>query len=106
VVLKRDWQRDQRAILNLVVTASASDAVKPANFGSASASRRPSTRRAAHGDRLRRRIRSQIVIEAAVRRARSSAPAAATRRRCGAGRDHPSREFYDYGPVKMTMISR
>jgi D-alanine-D-alanine ligase len=101
VVLKRDWQRDQRAILNLVVRRLGFPVfVKPANLGSS-----VGISKAKHTTELRTAIDfaaefdRKIVIEAAVPQAReiecavlgNDSPEASV-----PGEIIPSREFYDY----------
>jgi D-alanine-D-alanine ligase len=101
VVLKRDWQRDQRATLMRVVNRLGFPVfVKPANLGSS-----VGISKARHATELRAAIDlagsfdRKIVIEAAVTRAReievavlgNDEPAASV-----PGEIVPSREFYDY----------
>ncbi len=101
VVLKRDWQRDERAVMNLVVNKLGLPVfVKPANLGSS-----VGISKAKHATELRAAIAlaaefdRKIVIEAAVPHAREIECAVL-------GNDDPevsvpgeilpSREFYDY----------
>ena len=101
VVLKRDWQRDERAILETVVNRLGFPVfVKPANLGSS-----VGISKAKHTAELRTAIAlaaqfdRKIVIEAAVPHAReievavlgNDDPEASV-----AGEIVPSREFYDY----------
>ena len=101
VVLKRDWRRDQRATLNLVVNRLGFPVfVKPANLGSS-----VGISKARHATELRTAIDfaaefdRKIVIEAAVPKAReiecavlgNDSPEVSL-----PGEIIPSREFYDY----------
>ena len=101
VVLKRDWRRDERAIMNLVVARLGFPVfVKPANLGSS-----VGISKAKHATELRAAISlaaefdRKIVIEAAVPNAReiecavlgNDEPEASV-----AGEIVPSKEFYDY----------
>ena len=101
VVLKRDWQRNERAIMNLIVTRLGFPVfVKPANLGSSvgiSKAKHATELRA--GMHLAAEFDRKIVIEAAV-------PAAREIECAVLGNDEPeasvpgeivsSREFYDY----------
>ena len=101
VVLKRDWRRDHRAVLNTVVNRLGFPVfVKPANLGSS-----VGISKAKHATELKSAIDlagefdRKIVIEAAVPQAReiecavlgNDAPEASV-----PGEIVPSREFYDY----------
>ena len=101
VVLKRDWRRDEHAIMNLVVARLGFPVfVKPANLGSS-----VGISKAKHATELRAAISlaaefdRKIVIEAAVPNAReiecavlgNDEPEASV-----AGEIVPSKEFYDY----------
>ena len=101
VVLKRDWRRDERAIMSLVVARLGFPVfVKPANLGSS-----VGISKAKHATELRAAISlaaefdRKIVIEAAVPNAReiecavlgNDEPEASV-----AGEIVPSKEFYDY----------
>jgi len=101
VVLKRDWQRDERAILNRVASALGFPMfVKPANLGSS-----VGISKAKHATELRDAINlaaefdRKVVIEAAVPRAREIECAVLGNDEPDAslpGEVIPSREFYDY----------
>jgi D-alanine-D-alanine ligase len=101
VVMKRDWQRDERGVLNTVANSLGFPVfVKPANLGSS-----VGISKAKHAIELRAAIHlaaefdRKIVIEAAVPNAReiecavlgNDAPEASV-----PGEVIPSREFYDY----------
>src|SRR5436309_2198909 len=111
VVLKRDWQRDERAILQKVVNRLGFPVfVKPANLGSS-----VGISKAKHVAELRAAIKlaaefdRKIVIEAAVSQAREIEVAVL-------GNDEPeasvpgeiitSREFYDYEAKYISEDSR
>jgi D-alanine-D-alanine ligase len=111
VVLKRDWQRDERSILNHVVTTLGFPVfVKPANLGSS-----VGISKAKHATELRTAINlaaefdRKIVIEAAVPHAReiecavlgNDDPEASV-----PGEVIPSREFYDYEAKYLDEGSR
>jgi len=101
VVLKRDWQRDERAILHLVANRLGFPMfVKPANLGSS-----VGISKARHATELRAAIAlaaefdRKIVIEAAVPKAREIEVAVLGNDEPEAsvpGEIIPSREFYDY----------
>src|SRR6185295_4836620 len=101
VVLKRDWQRDERAVLTTVVNRLGFPMfVKPANLGSS-----VGISKAKHTAELRTAIDlaaefdRKIVIEAAVPRAREIECAVLGNDEPEAsvpGEIIPSREFYDY----------
>jgi D-alanine-D-alanine ligase len=101
VVLKRDWQRDERGIMNTIVNRLGFPVfVKPANLGSS-----VGISKAKHATELRRAINlaaefdRKIVVEAAVPEAReiecavlgNDDPEASV-----PGEIIPGREFYDY----------
>jgi D-alanine-D-alanine ligase len=101
VVLKREWQRDERAIMNLVVARLGFPVfVKPANLGSS-----VGISKAKHATELRAAIKfaaefdRKVVVEAAVPNAReiecavlgNDSPEASV-----PGEIIPSKEFYDY----------
>jgi D-alanine-D-alanine ligase len=88
VVLKHEWRKNEHRVLNTVGRLGFPLFVKPANLGSASASRRPS-RRAARRDHARREFDRKIIVEAAVPNAREIEVrcSATTSRRHRAGRD-------------------
>jgi D-alanine-D-alanine ligase len=111
VVLKRDWQRDERAIMTRVVDALGFPMfVKPANLGSS-----VGISKAKHAAELRTAVNlaaefdRKIVIEAAVPRAReiecavlgNDDPKASV-----PGEIIPSREFYDYEAKYLDEGSR
>ena len=113
VVLKRDWQRDERAhAADASSTASASRVfVKPANLGSS-----VGISKAKHAAELRTAIELAARVRSQDRRrgggaagARDrGAPCSATtspRRRCRA-KSFPSREFYDYEAKYLDDDSR
>jgi D-alanine-D-alanine ligase len=101
VVLKRDWQRDERAVLHTVVNRLGFPVfVKPANLGSS-----VGISKAKHVAELRAAIKlaadfdRKIVIEAAVANAREIEVAVLGNDEPEAsvpGEIVPSREFYDY----------
>jgi D-alanine-D-alanine ligase len=101
VVLKRDWQRDERGILHAIVNRLGYPLfVKPANLGSSvgiSKAKHSTELRAAIG--LAAEFDRKIVIEAAVPRAREIECAVLGNDEPEAsvpGEIVPSREFYDY----------
>jgi D-alanine-D-alanine ligase len=111
VVLKRDWQRDERAVLQQIVTRLGFPVfVKPANLGSS-----VGISKAKHAAELRTAIAlaaqfdRKIVIEAAVPKAReievavlgNDDPEASV-----AGEIIPSGEFYDYEAKYVSDDSR
>ena len=101
VVLKRDWQRDERAIMNTIATKLGFPVfVKPANLGSS-----VGISKAKHATELRAAMHlaaefdRKIVIEAAVPGAREIECAVLGNDEPEAsvpGEVVPSREFYDY----------
>jgi D-alanine-D-alanine ligase len=101
VVLKRDWQRDERAIMNRIATSLGFPVfVKPANLGSS-----VGISKAKHATELRAAMHlaaefdRKIVIEAAVPAAREIECAVLGNDEPEAsvpGEVVPSREFYDY----------
>ena len=101
VVLKRDWQRDERAIMNAIVTKLGFPVfVKPANLGSS-----VGISKAKHATELRAAMHlaaefdRKIVVEAAVPDAREIECAVLGNDEPEAsvpGEIVPSREFYDY----------
>ena len=101
VVLKRDWHRDERAIMNTVVNRLGFPVfVKPANLGSS-----VGISKAKHATELRAAITlaaefdRKIVVEAAVPKAREIECAVLGNDEPEAsvpGEIVPSREFYDY----------
>jgi D-alanine-D-alanine ligase len=101
VVLKRDWQRDERAIMNTIATRLGFPVfVKPANLGSS-----VGISKAKHATELRAAMHlaaefdRKIVIEAAVPGAREIECAVLGNDEPEAsvpGEIVPSREFYDY----------
>ncbi len=101
VVLKRDWQRDPRAIMNRIVSGLGFPVfVKPANLGSS-----VGISKAKHATELRTAIDlaaefdRKIVVEAAVPQAREIEVAVLGNDEPEAsvpGEIIPSREFYDY----------
>jgi D-alanine-D-alanine ligase len=101
VVLKRDWQRDERAVMNAVVNGLGFPVfVKPANLGSS-----VGISKARHATELRAAISlaaefdRKIVIEAAVPKAREIECAVLGNDEPEAsvpGEIIPGREFYDY----------
>ena len=101
VVLKRDWQRDERGIMNVIGTQLGFPVfVKPANLGSS-----VGISKAKHAAELRAAIRlaaafdRKIVVEAAVPDAREIECAVLGNDEPEAsvpGEVVPSREFYDY----------
>lgn len=111
VVLKRDWQRDQRAILQTVATRLGFPVfVKPANLGSS-----VGISKAKHAAGLRAAIAlaaefdRKIVIEAAVPRAREIEVAVLGNDDVEAsvpGEIIPSGEFYDYEAKYVSDLSR
>jgi D-alanine-D-alanine ligase len=101
VVLKRDWQRDERAIMHTIVTRLGFPVfVKPANLGSSvgiSKARHATELRAAM--HLAAEFDRKIVVEAAVPEAREIECAVLGNDEPEAsvpGEIVPSREFYDY----------
>jgi len=111
VVLKRDWQRDERAIMNAVVNKLGFPVfVKPANLGSS-----VGISKAKHATELRTAINlaaefdRKIVVEAAVPQAReiecavlgNDDPEASV-----PGEIIPGREFYDYEAKYLDDTSR
>src|SRR6202795_2239488 len=111
VVLKRDWQRDERAILQTVVNRLGFPVfVKPANLGSS-----VGISKAKHVAELRTAIKlaaefdRKIVIEAAVPQAREIEVAVLGNDEPEAsvpGEIIPSREFYDYEAKYLDAGSR
>jgi D-alanine-D-alanine ligase len=111
VVLKRDWQRDERAVLNAVVDHLGFPLfVKPANLGSS-----VGISKARHTAELREAITlaaafdRKIVIEAAVPQAREIEVAVLGNDDPEAsvpGEIIPSREFYDYEAKYLDASSR
>ena len=107
VVLKRDWQRDERAVLQTVVNRLGFPVfVKPANLGSS-----VGISKAKHVAELRAAIKlaadfdRKIVIEAAVAHAREIEVAVLGNDEPEAsvpGEIVPSREFYDYEAKYIT----
>jgi D-alanine-D-alanine ligase len=107
VVLKRDWQRDERAVLHTVVNRLGFPVfVKPANLGSS-----VGISKAKHVAELRAAIKlaadfdRKIVIEAAVAHAREIEVAVLGNDEPEAsvpGEIVPSREFYDYEAKYIT----
>jgi D-alanine-D-alanine ligase len=107
VVLKRDWQRDERAVLHTVVNRLGFPVfVKPANLGSS-----VGISKAKHVAELRTAIKlaadfdRKIVIEAAVPHAREIEVAVLGNDEPEAsvpGEIVPSREFYDYEAKYLT----
>jgi D-alanine-D-alanine ligase len=101
VVLKRDWQRDERAIMNTIATRLGFPVfVKPANLGSS-----VGISKAKHATELRAAMHlaaefdRKIVVEAAVPAAREIECAVLGNDEPEAsvpGEIVPSREFYDY----------
>ncbi len=111
VVLKRDWQRDERAILQKVVNRLGFPVfVKPANLGSSvgiSKARHVAELRAAI--KLAAEFDRKIVIEAAVPHAREIEVAVLGNDEPEAslpGEIIPSREFYDYEAKYLDAGSR
>src|SRR5256886_12824107 len=111
VVLKRDWQRDARAVMNRIVKQLGFPVfVKPANLGSS-----VGISKAKHASELRDAIEfaaqfdRKIVVEAAVPSAReiecavlgNDEPEAAV-----PGEILPSREFYDYEAKYLDEASK
>jgi len=111
VVLKRDWQRDERAIMNAVVNQLGFPVfVKPANLGSS-----VGISKAKHATELRTAINlaaefdRKIVIEAAVPQAREIECAVLGNDEPEAsvpGEIIPGREFYDYEAKYLDDSSR
>ncbi|HWF85001.1 MAG TPA: D-alanine--D-alanine ligase family protein [Vicinamibacterales bacterium] len=111
VVLKRDWQRDERAVLNAIVSHLGFPVfVKPANLGSS-----VGISKARHAVELRTAIAlaaefdRKIVIEAAVPAAREIEVAVLGNDDPEAsvpGEIIPSREFYDYEAKYLDASSR
>jgi D-alanine-D-alanine ligase len=111
VVLKRDWQRDERAVLNTIVNHLGFPVfVKPANLGSS-----VGISKARHAAELRTAIAlaaefdRKIVIEAAVPHAREIEVAVLGNDDPEAsvpGEIIPSREFYDYEAKYLDGSSR
>ena len=111
VVLKRDWQRDERAILQTIVTRLGFPVfVKPANLGSS-----VGISKAKHAAELRTAIAlaaqfdRKIVIEAAVPKAREIEVAVLGNDDPEAsvpGEIIPSGEFYDYDAKYLSDDSR
>lgn len=111
VVLKRDWQRDERAVMNRVVPRLGFPVfVKPANLGSS-----VGISKAKHATELRTAIGlaaefdRKIVIEAAVPQAREIEVAVLGNDDPEAsvpGEIIPSREFYDYEAKYLDAGSR
>jgi D-alanine-D-alanine ligase len=111
VVLKRDWQRDERAMLQTVVNRLGFPVfVKPANLGSS-----VGISKAKHVAELRNAIKlaaefdRKIVIEAAVPQAREIEVAVLGNDEPEAsvpGEIVPSREFYDYEAKYISDDSR
>jgi D-alanine-D-alanine ligase len=111
VVLKRDWQRDERGVLNTVVNRLGFPVfVKPANLGSS-----VGISKAKHVAELRTAIKlagefdRKIVIEAAVPQAREIEVAVLGNDQPEAsvpGEIIPSREFYDYEAKYLDGASR
>jgi D-alanine-D-alanine ligase len=111
VVLKRDWQRDERRVLDTIVTRLGFPVfVKPANLGSS-----VGISKAKHAAELRTAIElaaqfdRKIVIEAAVPRAREIEVAVLGNDDPEAsvpGEIIPSREFYDYEAKYVSDDSR
>jgi len=111
VVLKRDWQRDERRVLDTIVTRLGFPVfVKPANLGSS-----VGISKAKHASELRTAIElaaqfdRKIVIEAAVPRAREIEVAVLGNDDPEAsvpGEIIPSREFYDYEAKYVSDDSR
>jgi D-alanine-D-alanine ligase len=101
VVLKRDWRRDERAVMNAIVNKLGFPVfVKPANLGSS-----VGISKAKHATELRSAIElaasfdRKIVVEAAVPQAREIEVAVLGNDDPEAsvpGEIKPSREFYDY----------
>src|SRR5947207_7059256 len=111
VVLKRDWRRDPRAIMNTVVARLGFPMfVKPANLGSS-----VGISKAKHATELRRAVNlaaefdRKIVVEAAVPDAREIEVAVLGNDEPEAsvpGEIIPSREFYDYESKYVDDSSR
>jgi D-alanine-D-alanine ligase len=111
VVLKRDWQRDERAVLNAVVNKLGFPVfVKPANLGSS-----VGISKAKHATELRAAINlaaefdRKIVIEAGVPQAREIECAVLGNDEPEAsvpGEIIPGREFYDYEAKYLDDSSR
>jgi D-alanine-D-alanine ligase len=111
VVLKRDWQRDERAIMNRVVNHLGFPVfVKPANLGSS-----VGISKAKHAAELRTAITlaaefdRKVVVEAAVPQAREIEVAVLGNDEPEAsvpGEIIPSREFYDYEAKYLDAGSR
>jgi D-alanine-D-alanine ligase len=111
VVLKRDWQRDERAVLHAIVNHLGFPVfVKPANLGSS-----VGISKAKHAAELRTAIAlaaefdRKIVIEAAVPAAREIEVAVLGNDEPKAsvpGEIIPSREFYDYEAKYLDAGSR
>jgi D-alanine-D-alanine ligase len=111
VVLKRDWQRDERAIMHAVVAKLGFPVfVKPANLGSS-----VGISKAKHATELRAAITlaaefdRKVVIEAAVPKAREIECAVLGNDEPEAsipGEVIPSREFYDYEAKYLDEGSR
>jgi D-alanine-D-alanine ligase len=111
VVLKRDWQRDERAIMNAVVSRLGFPVfVKPANLGSS-----VGISKAKHAAELRTAITlaaqfdRKVVVEAAVPQAREIECAVLGNDEPEAsvpGEIIPSREFYDYEAKYLDEGSR
>ena len=111
VVLKRDWRRDERAIMNTIVNRLGFPVfVKPANLGSS-----VGISKAKHATELRRAVNlaaefdRKIVVEAAIPEAReiecavlgNDDPEASV-----PGEIIPGREFYDYEAKYLADTSR
>jgi D-alanine-D-alanine ligase len=111
VVLKRDWQRDERAIMNAVVSKLGFPVfVKPANLGSS-----VGISKAKHATELRAAINlaadfdRKIVVEAGVPQAREIECAVLGNDEPEAsvpGEIIPGREFYDYEAKYLDDTSR
>jgi D-alanine-D-alanine ligase len=111
VVMKRDWQRDQRAVMNAVVNKLGFPVfVKPANLGSS-----VGISKAKHATELRTAIDlaaefdRKIVVEAAVAQAREIECAVLGNDEPEAslpGEVIPGREFYDYEAKYLDDSSR
>ena len=111
VVLKRDWQRDERGVMNTIVNRLGFPVfVKPANLGSS-----VGISKAGHAAQLREAIAlaaefdRKIVVEAGVPRAREIECAVLGNHEPEAsmpGEIIPSREFYDYEAKYLDEGSR
>jgi D-alanine-D-alanine ligase len=111
VVLKREWQRDERAVMHTVVSRLGFPVfVKPANLGSS-----VGISKARHATELRAAINlaaefdRKIVVEAAVPQAREIECAVLGNDEPEAsvpGEIIPSREFYDYEAKYLDEASR